>query len=527
MPENSVKRKLTAILCADVKGYSRMMGEDEVGTFHTLSDYLEIMNSIISAHRGRVFSSPGDAILAQFASVVDAVQCAVEIQEKIEAKNADVPEDRKMRLRIGVNLGDVIEKEEQIYGDGVNIAARIETLAKPGFVSISRTVYDQVRNKLKFGYEYQGKHTVKNIAQPVSIYSVLTAPEDAGKIIGEEKPKQWRLAAISVAVVLVLFAGGFMIWNFFLRTPLSSKDAISKNMSIAVLPFDNMSNDPEQEYFSNGISENLITDLSKVPHFLVIARNTSFAYRGKSLTIEQIAEELDVRYVLEGSVQKAGNNVRINAQLIDSSTGHHLWADRYDGNISDIFSLQDKITQKIATSLAVTLTDDEQDRLTQHGTNNIEAYEAFLKGSDLANYLRMDSERMAKAIPWFEKAIELDPDYSNAYAGLAEAYMRGSILGIHLKLGISLRLTRMRAANYLNMAMKNPTHLAYREMARLYVQRRQYEEALDHAEKAITIDPNNADNNSMMAQALIASGSPDEAIPFCERMRKTDPACLF
>ena len=527
MPENSVKRKLTAILCADVKGYSRMMGEDEVGTFHTLSDYLEIMNTIIADHRGRVFSSPGDAILAQFVSVVDAVQCAVEIQEKIEAKNVDVPEDRKMRLRIGVNLGDVIEKEEQIYGDGVNIAARIETLAKPGSVSISHTAYDQVRNKLKFGYEYQGKHTVKNIAQPISIYSVLTAPEDAGKIIGEEKPKQWRLAAVSVAVVLIIFAGSLTIWNYFLKPSPSYKAQTSEDVSIAVLPFDNMSNDPEQEYFSNGISENLITDLSKVPDFLVISRNTSFSYKGKPIKIEQIAKELNVKYVLEGSVQKAGDSVRINAQLIDASTGHHLWADRYDGKISDIFSLQDKITQKIATSLAVTLTDDVKNLLAQHGTNNIEAYEAFLKGSDLANYLRMDSERMAKAIPWFEKAIELDPGYSNAYAGLAEAYMRGSILGIHRKLGISLRLTRTRAANYLYMAMKNPTHLAYREMARLYVQRRQFEEALDYAEKAITIDPNNADNNSVMAQALINSGSPDEAIPFSERMRRIDPACLF
>jgi adenylate cyclase len=527
MAEKGFKRKLTAILSADVEGYSRLMGEDEEATVRTITAYREVLTTLIQQHNGKVLDSPGDNLLAEFASVVDAVQCAVTVQKEINARNDELPEDRRMKFRIGINLGDVIEEEERIYGDGVNIAARIETLAEPGGVSISRTVYDQVRSKLKFGYEYQGEHSVKNIAEPVRVYRVLTDPEDAGKIIGEEKPKQWRLAVVSVAMVLVLFVGGLTIWNFFIRPSPPLRDAVSEKKSIAVLPFDNMSNDPEQEYFSNGISEDLITDLSKIPNFLVISRLSSFSYKGKSVKIQQIAEELGARYVLEGSVQKANNNVRINAQLIDATTGHHLWADRYDGNTNDIFALQNKITQKIATSLAVKLTEDEQDRLTQKETNNIDAYEAFLKGSNIANSLRNDVEKFVESFPWFEKAIELDPDYSLAYASLAETYIFGSAFGIQRKLRISSRLALMRGINYLQMAMKNPTNIAYRNAARVYTYQRQHEKGLDYGMKAIALGPNEYRSNAFMAQNLIWAGRPDEAVAFTERMRRADPACLW
>jgi TolB-like protein len=432
-----------------------------------------------------------------------------------------------MEFRIGVNLGDVIEEEGRIYGDGVNIAARLEGLAEAGGICISGTAFDHVKNKLKFGYEYQGEHSVKNIAEPVRVYRVLMNPEDAGKIIGEEKPKQWRLAVVSVAVVLVLFAGGLTIWNFFLRPSPPSRDAVSENMSIAVLPFDNMSNDPDQDYFADGISEDLITDLSKIPNFLVISRLSSFSYKGKSVKIQQIAEELGVRYVLEGSVRKADNNVRINAQLIDAATGHHLWAERYDGNIRDIFDLQDKITQKIAASLAVKLTEDEQDRLTQKDTTNIEAYEAFLKGSNIANSLRNDVGKFVESLPWFEKAIELDPDYSLAYAALAETYIFGSMFGIQRKLGISSRLAYMRGINYLQMAMKNPTNIAYRIAARVYTFQRLHEKALNYGMKAIALGPNEYRSNAFMATILLFAGRPDEAVAFTERMRRADPACLW
>ncbi len=288
-----------------------------------------------------------------------------------------------------------------------------------------------------------------------------------------------------------------------------------------------MSKDPEQEYFADGISEDLITDLSKIPNFLVISRLSSFAYKGKSVKIQQIAEELGARYVLEGSVRKADNNVRINAQLIDATTGHHLWADRYDGNIRDIFALQDKITQKIAASLAVKLTEDEQDRLTQKETTNIEAYEAFLKGSTIANSLRNDVEKFVESLPWFEKAIELDPDYSLAYAALAETYIFGSVFGIQRKLGISSRLAYMRGVNYLQVAMKNPTNIAYRIAARVYTYQRQHEKAVEYGMKAIALGPNEYRSNAFMALYLIFAGRPDEAIPFAERMRRADPACLW
>ncbi len=491
MAQDQFKRKLTAILNADAVGYSRLMGEDEAATVSTMKSHRNLIAEQISAFKGRVLDSPGDNILAEFGSIVDAVTCAVEVQNVLKEKNEKLPENRKMIFRIGVNLGDVIEDEDRIYGDGVNIAARIENLADPGGVAISGTAFDSVRNKLRYGYQFSGEQRVKNIASPVRVYKILTEPKYDRKVIGERQffSRISRKVAVTAVLFFAIVTGGLVVYQIYLYQSGRIEPASLEKMvvpladkpSIAVLAFDNMSNDPEQEYFSNGISENLITDLSKIHDFLVISRNTSFSYRGKPVKVDQIAKELNVRYILEGSVQKAGNNLRINAQLIDASTGHHIWADRYDGNISDIFSLQDKITQKIATSLAIKLTDDQQSHLTQHGTKSIEAYEAFLKGVDLAHYLRMDTGKIAESIPWFEKAIKLDPDYSNAYAALAEAYMRGSVLGVNQQLGISLRLTRLRAANYLRAAMENPTHIAYREMARFYIMRFQDEEAIQEA----------------------------------------------
>ena len=297
--------------------------------------------------------------------------------------------------------------------------------------------------------------------------------------------------------------------------------------SIAVLPFTNMSDDPKQEYFSDGMSEDVITDLSKIPGLLVISRNSSFTYKGKSVKTRQIAEELGVRYVLEGSVRKAEDRVRINAQLIDSTTGHHLWAERYDGSIRDIFALQDKITQKIVSALAVKLTEDEQVRLTQKETNNNEAYDAFLKGSNLADSIRMDPDDFAEAVPWFEKAIKLDLDYSRAYAALAETYFIGKYLGLHRKLGISRRHALMRGFNYLQIALKNPTNIAHRTAMWMYRWQWQLEKAVDHAMRAIALDPNDVKSLSAMALALIWAGRSDEAVDFAKRIRRVDPVCLW
>jgi len=318
-----------------------------------------------------VFSSPGDAIMAQFVSVVDAVKCAVEIQDKMEKANAEASEDRKMQFRIGINLGDVIENGDRIYGDGVNIAARIETLAEPGGVSISRNVFNNVHNKLKFGYEYQGEHQVKNISEPVKVYTVLTAPEYAGQSIGEPKaPKRLsKQSYISILVVLALVAAA-AIWQLYPRAPEIEPASVDKmayplpdKPSIAVLPFDNMSGDPEQEYFSDGITEDIITTLSKTDRLFVIARNSTFTYKDKPVKVKQVAEELGVRYVLEGSVRKSEDQVRITAQLIDAVAGHHLWAERYDRDLKDIFALQDEITLKIVTALQIKLIVGDQARM--------------------------------------------------------------------------------------------------------------------------------------------------------------------
>jgi TolB-like protein len=357
------------------------------------------------------------------------------------------------------------------------------------------------------------------------------ADKDAGKLIGVEKktPKTKWIGVAAAAIMIILLV---IVWQLYIKKPAVVKDKVpspvaSEKSSIAVLPFDNMSSDPDQEYFGDGISEDLITDLSKIPDLLVISRLSSFTYKGKSVKTQQIGEELGVRYLLEGSVRKANGNVRINAQLIDAATGHHLWAERYDGNTSDIFELQDKITRKIATSLAMKLTQQDQERLTQKETKNMEAYEAFLKGSSIANSLRNDPEKFAESLPWFEKAVELDPDYSLAYAALAETYIFGSSFGIQNKLGISSRLARIRGDNYIRLAMKNPTNIAYRIAGRYSASKRQHEKSLDFGMRAIALGPHEYKSNAFMAQNLVYAGRPDEAVVFSDRMRKADPACLW
>ena len=527
MVDEGFKRKLTAILSADVEGYSRLMDDDEGATVSTLTSYRSAITDLVQQFSGRVVDSPGDNILAEFNSVVDAVSCSVEIQRELAERNAELPDERKMQFRIGVNLGDVIDEKDRIYGDGVNIAARIESLSVAGGICISHSAYDQIKNKLKFGFEYLGEHEVKNIREPVKAYRVLMAPEFEGKRIGFEKKtskNKWMQVAAAVVIIVV----GLIIYQIYQsKHVLPVKEARAEGPSIAVLPFDNMSDDPAQGYFGDGISEDLITDLSKIPDLLVISRLSSFTYKGKSVKVQQIGEELGVRYVLEGSVRKANGTVRINAQLINAATGHHLWAERYDGDTSDIFDLQDQITQKIAASLAVELTQKDRAHLTQKETKNMEAYEAYLKGSTLVNSLRNDVDKFVEALPWFEKAIELDPDYSLAYAALAETYLWGISFGLPKKLEISSRQAFLRGNNYLRMAMKNPSNIAYRIAARVYALQRQYEKAIDFGMKAISLGPNEYRTNAFMAMYSVFAGRPNESFAFAEKMRRADPACLW
>ncbi|MHA2207259.1 MAG: adenylate/guanylate cyclase domain-containing protein, partial [Candidatus Thorarchaeota archaeon] len=387
MATGDVKRKLTAIFSADVEGYSRLMEEDELATIETLTSHKEIMRKLIRQYRGRVVDSTGDNLLAEFASVVDAVQCAVEVQQILSSKNDTLPENRRMYFRIGINLGDVVEEGERIYGDGVNVAARVESLAEGGGISISGTAYDQLGKKLPLGYEYLGEQSVKNIEKPVRVYRVLTEAEAAGKVIGEVRPKtkQLRWAAIGGVVVLIIVAASLAIWNFYLRPPFEPASVermafpLPNRPSIAVLPFKNISGESKQEFLADGITESLIAAISRVSGLFVIASNSVFTYKGKPVKIQTVSEELGVRYVLEGTVQRIGNRLRVNAQLIDAITGRHLWSEKYDREMKDLFSVQDDISKEVLTSLQVKLVEGEQARVWARGTNNLDAYIKFLQ----------------------------------------------------------------------------------------------------------------------------------------------------
>jgi adenylate cyclase len=532
MAQEGLKRKLTAILSADVKEYSRLMSQDERGTIRTLTTYKEAMSMLIQEYKGRVVDSPGDNLLADFSSVVDAVNCAVEIQGELAERNAELPPARQMEFRIGINLGDIVEEEGRIYGDGVNIAARLESLAEAGGICISGTVHEHVENKLGLQYNYLGEQKVKNIAKPVRVYKVLSVPGAAAHRVIEAKKtlgRKWRKVSLAIAVVLFMGAAAGTIWRFYFRPsvePASMEKMAFKlpdKPSIAVLPFVNMSADPKQEYFVDGMTEDLITDLSQISGLFVIARNSTFAYKGKTIKTRQVAEELGVRYVLEGSVRKADEQVRINAQLIDATTGGHLWAKRYDGQLDDVFGLQNKITQKIVAALAVKLSAGEQEKVTRKETDNIEAYDAFLKGWE--HYRRWTPEDFRKAIPYFERAIELDPNYGRAYAAVASVYMEGYLRAwdwSHV-LGLSAEAMPSLAGEYLQTAKEDPTPLSHQVASKWFRILLYPEEAVAEAERAIALDPNDAGGYMAMADALIYSGKPEEAVDFVKKAMRLDP----
>jgi TolB-like protein/class 3 adenylate cyclase len=376
-------RRLTAILAADVAGYSRLMGVDEEGTHERLRGHLgELVEPKITEHRGRIVKNTGDGFLAEFASVVDAVRCAVEIQRGMAERNAGTPPEKRIEFRIGINLGDVIAEEHDIFGDGVNIAARLEALAEPGGISVSRVVRDQVRDKVAFVFEDLGEQQVKNIARPVRVYRV----RDLGA------PTEQRLPASSQPC------------------PLPDKP------SIAVLSFANMSGDPEQEYFADGMVEEIITALSRIRWLFVIARNSSFTYKGRAVDVKQVGRELGVRYVLEGSVRKGGNRVRITGQLIDAATGTHLWADRFDGSLEDVFDLQDKVASSVAGVIEPALQAAETRRSAGRPTNDLTAYDLYLRAYAM---VWSSARQTAKALRLMEQAIARDPRYGPALAWAA------------------------------------------------------------------------------------------------------------
>ena len=527
MTPDQVKRKLAAILNADVKGYSRLMGEDEERTIRTLKTYLEVITGLIQQHRGRIVATGGDSVLAEFGSVVDSVRCAMGIQEELKKRNKEVAESRRLEFRMGVNLGDVVEEGDTILGDGVNIAARLEGLSEAGGICISGTAFDQVRNKLDLGYEYLGEQTVKNIALPVRAYKVLMEPDAVGKVIGEKKPKpeKWGWKAIAGVAVMILVAGG-LVWNFYLRGPQTERARVEKmafplpdKPSIAVLPFVNISGDPQQEYFSDGLTEDIITALSKVQRLFVIARNSTFTYKRKPVKVQQVAEELGVQYVLEGSVQRAGDRVRITAQLIDALKGHHLWAERYDRDLKDLFALQNEITMKILMALQVKLVEGEQALVRARGTNNFEAYEKFLQATE-QHYL-FTREAGVRARQLCEEAIALDPQYAAAYG----------LLSVALLAEVRHRWTRsppetMRQA--LEMAQKalalDPTTLIGQlAMGQIHMLKREHDEAIAWGERAVSTYPNADNAHAFLAWFLTMAGRPKEAVPLLKKAIRRNP----
>jgi TolB-like protein/class 3 adenylate cyclase/Flp pilus assembly protein TadD len=540
MAEQSATRKLVAILAADMVGYSRLMEADETGTIERQKTHrAELIDPKITEHHGRIVKTTGDGLLVEFGSVVDAVACAVEVQRAMGEREADVPEERRIQYRIGINLGDIVIDEDDIYGDGVNIAARLQELTEPGGVSVSGTAYEHLKAKVEVGYEYLGEQQVKNIEKPVRVYRALLDPEDAGKVIGIRRNvlRPWIVASAAAGLVVLVAAGGLVVWQPWIQREEPARlermaFPLPDKPSIAVLPFSNMSDDPSQNYFADGMTEDLITDLSKVSGLFVIARNSSFSYKGQQVKVRQVAEELGVRYVLEGSVRRAGDQVRINAQLIDATTGGHLWADRYDGTLADVFVLQDQVTRRIVAALALNLTPGEAERRRQKETDNPEAYDAFLQGWE--HYRRFTADDFVKAIPYFERAVELDPDYGRPYAALSAVYWKSWLKSVGdyvwtAKVNpsdsnyLSWEGARAKSEKYLALAMNNPTALAHQLASRMHSEDRQFDKAVAEAERGVALDPNDPEGYWAVGRALISAGRAEAAIAAAEKGMRLDP----
>jgi TolB-like protein/class 3 adenylate cyclase len=480
-------RRLAAILAADVAGYSRLMGQDEEGTHARLRAHLrELVDPKIAEHRGRIVKNTGDGLLAEFPSVVDAVRCAVEVQHAMVDREPDVPEERRISFRIGVNLGDVIAEEHDIFGDGVNVAARLEGLAEPGGICISRMVRDQIRDKLPYAFEDLGEQSVKNIARPVRVYA-------------------WRPEAVADPPSATVPPAASI-----------SQPAVAPRLSIVVLPFANLSNDPEQQYFADGITEDLTTDLSRIAHSFVISRNTAFLYRNKPIDTKQIGRELAVRYVLEGSVRRSGNRVRVNAQLIDAETDAHLWAERFDGDTSDLFALQDEVTSRIAVALNLELPGVEAARPTEHS----DALDYILRAR--AAWAKPPSrERYAEAIGLYECALALDPQSIEAQSQLA-SLLSGRVLdNVTDTSEADIVRAEGLAAQTLAAAPRSANaHFAKGQVLRA---QRRYAEAIPEYETVLASNRNWVFVYYALGQCKLYTGSIEETIPLVEQAIRLSP----
>ena len=526
MANIGIQRKLRAIFSADVQGYSRLMGDDDEYTVHTITTYRETIAQLIEKHQGRVVDAPGDNILAVFDSSLNAIRSAIEIQETLKTKNEKLPDNRRMNFRIGINLGDILHKDDRIYGDGVNIAARIENLADPGGICISRGVYEQVDGKLGIGFSDLGSHQVKNIKKPVNIYKVLMDANDPIAMVGIPKAKisirRWMIVAIVTMTILI---GSVGIWYQQSRPKFEPASIdrmvypLPNKPSIAVLPFETYSNDAQTDFFAKGLTEDLTASLSKEPDLFVISRNSTATYEGKAIDIKKVAEEQGVKYVLEGGVQEAEDKLRITVQLLDAVKGRHLWAERFDREKKDIFALQDEIVKKVFVELQVELTQGAMARFAGRGTNSLEAWLLRVEGT--GEFLKFTREGMIRARELYEAANKADPNWSRPIAVLASIDWYEAKQGWSASREESIKSGMELAERAIQMDPKDP--LGYQALGNLYRLKGQSDMAIEMRRKAAELAPNDYLAISGLATVLKDFGKEQEAVKLFERAMRLSP----
>jgi len=529
MTQEGFKRKLTAIFSADVVGYSRLMEEDEETTIKTLNIYRNSMASLIRQHRGRVVDMVGDNLMAEFTSAVDAVNCSVEIQRELAERNMELAYERKMEFRIGVNVGDVISEEDRIYGEGVNIAARMESMAIAGGICISGSAYDQVANKLKLEYENLGEHQVKNINTPIRVYRVLSFPGAAAhRVIKAKKSvrKKWLwVAASMVTLLLIIFSG--LYWKYFyLPTPesIDSENKLTFDLpqgpSIAVLPFDNLTSNSDQDFISDGITENIIYALSQVRGLFVIARNTTFAYKGKSTDVREIGKELGVQYIIEGSIQNFGELIRFTVQLVETKTGNHIWSDVYDKELVEFFELQDEIAMKICEAMQIQITDGETFRNRYKGITDVKIGMKILKAFEHLRY-RQSPESFMLGFNEVKEILEMGFESQIVYG----------LLGFYNLYSIELGICKNPIVCFGKATEATRKALSYNEensdvnivSAYLFLLRKDHSNSIKAAKKAVFLNPNNGDAYLLLGVILNYAGRPIEAISYLKKAIRIDP----
>jgi adenylate cyclase len=523
-----MERRLAAILAADVAGYSHLTELNEEASTATLRVYGSVVEESIVAHRGHIFSSSGDGFVAEFPSVVEAIRCAVEIQNEIAQRNAAAPEDRRMQYRIGVNLGDVIAEENNVYGTGVNVAARLEELAEPGGIYISQTVHDHIRKIVEIPLEDIGERRLKNIADPVHIYRILPSPLPWFRRF---LSRPWRSPRLGVAAGVLLLLLAVSAGAFYLRQPtglwdtlLGDKGGLSlpEHASIAVLPFNDLSATHDQQYLADGIAEELITGLAKFPDLIVMARNSTFTYKDKPTDVRKVGKDLHVRYVVEGSIQRSGQNVRVAAQLIDASTGSHIWAERYDREVSNIFAIRDDITQSIAGTLGGLqgkVAKAEIARVSEKDPNSFTAYDYVLRGWH--EWYKLTREGNAAARDLFEQATKIDPNYARAYAGLAWTYSSDYDFEWTDDFDKTLKLVLENASTAVRLDPND--YQAHWALGWAYLYNREHENAMAEYLRARELNPNDAEVLAEMSNFLVYVGQPKQAIDQLKEAIRLNP----